>query len=198
MKKTVRSARTTHDKKEILMKFGQSKAVLALVIAGVLGLAGCASSGGANGKGSESASTTNAAANTPATDNSAATAAAQAASEMDPLKKDIQFGFDKSLLSSEDRGILKKDASILKAHPSVKVVIAGHADERGTDAYNIVLGQKRAKAARIYLIRLGVSAKRIKIVSYGKREIPNYSVCSDHNESCWSKNRIAHFMKITM
>ncbi len=117
---------------------------------------------------------------------------------MDPLKKDIQFGFDKSLLSSEDRGILKKDASILKAHPSVKVVIAGHADERGTDAYNIVLGQKRAKAARIYLIRLGVSAKRIKIVSYGKREIPNYSVCSDHNESCWSKNRIAHFMKITM
>ena len=182
------------------MKFGQSKAVLALVIAGVLGLAGCASSGGANGKGSESASTTNAAASTPApaTDNTAATAAAQAASEMDPLKKDIQFGFDKSLLSSEDRGILKKDASILKAHPSVKVVIAGHADERGTDAYNIVLGQKRAKAARIYLIRLGVSAKRIKIVSYGKREIPNYSVCSDHNESCWSKNRIAHFMKITM
>ncbi len=181
------------------MKFGQSKAVLALVIAGVLGLAGCASSGGAKGNGSESASTTNAAAtNAPATDNSAATAAAQAASEMDPLKKDIQFGFDKSLLSSEDRGILKKDASILKAHPSVKVVIAGHADERGTDAYNIVLGQKRAKAARIYLIRLGVSAKRIKIVSYGKREIPDYSVCSDHNESCWSKNRIAHFMKITM
>ncbi len=182
------------------MKFGQSKAVLALVIAGVLGLAGCASSGGANGKGSESASTTNAAASTPApaTDNTAATAAAQAASEMDPLKKDIQFGFDKSLLSSEDRGILKKDASILKAHPSVKVVIAGHADERGTDAYNIVLGQKRAKAARIYLIRLGVSAKRIKIVSYGKREVPGYSVCSDHNESCWSKNRIAHFMKITM
>ena len=181
------------------MKFGQSKAVLALVIAGVLGLAGCASSGGAKGNGSESASTTNAAAtNAPATDNSAATAAAQAASEMDPLKKDIQFGFDKSLLSSEDRGILKKDASILKAHPSVKVVIAGHADERGTDAYNIVLGQKRAKAARIYLIRLGVSANRIKIVSYGKREIPDYSVCSDHNESCWSKNRIAHFMKITM
>ncbi len=181
------------------MKFGQSKAVLALVIAGVLGLAGCASSGGAKGNGSESASTTNAAAtNAPATDNSAATAAAQAASEMDPLKKDIQFGFDKSLLSSEDRGILKKDASILKAHPSVKVVIAGHADERGTDAYNIVLGQKRAKAARIYLIRLGVSAKRIKIVSYGKREVPGYSVCSDHNESCWSKNRIAHFMKITM
>ena len=181
------------------MKFGQSKAVLALVIAGVLGLAGCASSGGAKGNGSESASTTNAAAtNAPATDNSAATAAAQAASEMDPLKKDIQFGFDKSLLSSEDRGILKKDASILKAHPSVKVVISGHADERGTDAYNIVLGQKRAKAARIYLVRLGVSAKRIKIVSYGKREIPNYSICSDHNESCWAKNRVAHFMKITM
>ena len=179
------------------MKFGQSKAVLALVVAGVIGLAGCASSGGANGNGSETA-TTNAAATAPATDNTAATAASQAASEMDPLKKDIEFGFDKALLSSEDRGILKKDASILKAHPSVKVKIAGHADERGTDAYNIVLGQKRAKAARIYLIRLGVSAKRIQIVSYGKREIPSYSICSDHNESCWSKNRVAHFMKITM
>jgi len=179
------------------MKFGQSKAVLALVVAGVLGLAGCASSGGANGSGSETSSTA-AAAPAPTTDNSAATAAAQAASEMDPLKKDIQFGFDRAILSSEDRGILKKDASILKAHPSVNVVIAGHADERGTDAYNIVLGQKRAKAARIYLIRLGVSAKRITIRSYGKREIPNYSVCSDHNESCWSKNREAHFMKISM
>ncbi|MCL4485010.1 MAG: OmpA family protein [Nitrospirae bacterium] len=117
---------------------------------------------------------------------------------MDPLKKDVRFGFDRAILTSEDRSILKKDAAILKAHSEVKVVIAGHADERGTDAYNIVLGQKRAKAARIYLVRLGVSSKRIRIVSYGKREIPDYSICSDHNESCWSKNRVAHFMKITM
>ncbi len=177
------------------MKFGQSKGLLALVVAGVLGLAGCASSGGANSGSTESTQAT-APAPAPATENNSM--ASQSVSEMDPLKKDVRFGFDRAILTSEDRAILKKDASILKAHSGVKVVIAGHADERGTDAYNIVLGQKRAKAARIYLIRLGVSARRIRIVSYGKREIPDYSICSDHNESCWSKNRVAHFMKITM
>ncbi len=178
------------------MKLGRSQGLLALVVAGVMGLAGCASSGGANTGAGESSQTPPATA--PATTESNASAESQAMSEMDPLQKDVKFGFDKALLNSEDRMILKKDAAILKAHSSVKVVIAGHADERGTDAYNIVLGQKRAKAARIYLVRLGVSSKRIKIVSYGKREIPGYSICSDHNESCWSKNRVAHFMKITM
>ncbi|MCL5285916.1 MAG: OmpA family protein [Nitrospirae bacterium] len=178
------------------MKFGQSKSLLALVVAGVLGLAGCASSGGAKSGSAESTQAPAPVATAPATENNSM--ASQSVSEMDPLNKDVRFGFDKALLSSEDRDILKKDASILKAHSGVKVVIAGHADERGTDAYNIVLGQKRAKAARIYLIRLGVSAKRIRIVSYGKREIPDYSICSDHNESCWTKNRVAHFMKITM
>lgn len=179
------------------MKLGRSQGMLALVVAGVLGLAGCASSGGANtgaGESQTSAATTPA----PAATENNASSESQAMSEMDPLQKDVKFGFDKALLNSEDRMILKKDASILKAHSGVKVVIAGHADERGTDAYNIVLGQKRAKAAKIYLVRLGISAKRIKIVSYGKREIPGYSICSDHNESCWSKNRVAHFMKITM
>jgi Outer membrane protein and related peptidoglycan-associated (lipo)proteins len=179
------------------MKFGQSKAVLALVVAGVLGLAGCASSGGANGSGTETSSTTTPAA-APATDNSAATAAAQAASEMDPLKKDIQFGFDKAILSSEDRGILKKDASILKAHPSVKVVIAGHADERGTDAYNIVSARSvpRLPGSISFVSASPPSGSRSSPT--GSARFPNYSICSDHNESCWSKNRIAHFMKITM
>ncbi|MCL4485478.1 MAG: OmpA family protein [Nitrospirae bacterium] len=179
------------------MKFGQSKSLMALVVAGVLGLAGCASSGGAKSGSSESTQAAPATQAPAATENNNAMAS-QSVSEMDPLKKDVRFGFDRAILTSEDRSILKKDAAILKAHSGVKVVIAGHADERGTDAYNIVLGQKRAKAARIYLIRLGVSPKRIRIVSYGKREIPDYSICSDHNESCWAKNRVAHFMKITM
>ncbi|MEC4682908.1 MAG: OmpA family protein [Nitrospirota bacterium] len=179
------------------MKLGRSQGLLALVIAGVMGLAGCASSGGAATGAGESTQTAPAPAS-PAVSENNASAESQAMSEFDPLKTDVTFGFDKALLNSEDRMILKKDASILKAHSGVKVVIAGHADERGTDAYNIVLGQKRAKAAKIYLVRLGVSAKRIKIVSYGKREIPDYSICSDHNEACWAKNRVAHFMKITM
>ena len=178
------------------MKLGRTQGVLALVVAGVLGLSGCASSGGE--KTASSDAQTTAAPTTPAASDTNASAQSQAMSEMDPLKTDVTFGFDKALLSSEDRMILKKDASILKTHTEVKVRLAGHADERGTDAYNIVLGQKRAKAAKIYLVRLGIAAKRISIVSYGKRDIPGYSVCSDHNESCWAKNRVAHFMKITM
>ena len=178
------------------MRFAQSKGMMALVIAGVLGLAGCASSGGAKAGSSESATT--APTTPPPAAETTAPSTSQAGSEMDSLKDDVRFRFDRAILSAEDRTILKKDASILKAHPEVKVVIAGHADERGTDAYNIVLGQRRAKAARIYLVRLGVSSARIKIVSYGKREIPDYSICSDHNEGCWEKQRVAHFMKITM
>ncbi len=175
------------------MKLCQSKSALALVVAGVLGLAGCASSGGAKSGASESSQ----AAPAPTTENNNSMAS-QSVSETDPLKNDVRFGFDRAVLTSEDRAVLKKDAAILKAHFEVKVVIAGHADERGTDAYNIVLGQKRAKAARIYLIRLGVFPERIRIVSYGKREIPDYSICSDHNESCWEKNRVAHFMRIAL
>ena len=178
------------------MKFGQSKSLMALVVAGVLGLAGCASSGGANSGSSESTQAAPAAP-APATENNNSMAS-QSVSEMDPLKKDVRFGFDRAILTSEDRSILKKDAAILKAHSEVKVVIAGHADERGTDTYNIVLGQKRAKAAMMYLVHMGISKKRIKIVSYGKRSIPGYDTCSDHTESCWQANRIAHFMKITM
>ncbi len=181
------------------MKFGQSKGLLALVVAGVLALAGCASSGGAKAGSSES---TQAGAQAPAATGEATegTTAGQPSSttDMDPLKNDVRFGFDEAILTSEDRALLKKDASILKVHSTVKVVIAGHADERGTDAYNLVLGQRRAKAARIYLIRLGVASRRIKIRSFGSREIPGYSICSDHNEGCWAQHRVAHFMKITM
>jgi len=116
----------------------------------------------------------------------------QAMVKKDPLKNDVYFAFDKALLTPEDKMILKKDASILKTHPEANLIIEGHADERGSDTYNIVLGQKRAQATKLYLIRLGVSVNRIKIVSYGKREIPDLRTCSGHSESCWSKNRLVH------
>ncbi|MHB8421256.1 MAG: OmpA family protein [Leptospirales bacterium] len=176
------------------MRSNKTFVVLSLLLAGVLVTGGCSSTKGA-ASGSESSTTEPAPAPAPA----APVETAPAQSDVDStLSKDISYGFDKSVLNSEDRSLLKKDAAILNANPTVHVVIAGHADERGTDTYNIVLGQKRAKAAEMYLVHLGIQKNRIKIVSYGKRAIPSYDLCSDHNEKCWQSNRVAHFMKISM
>ncbi len=178
------------------MRSNKTLLSLSLLIAGILVTGGCAST-----KGSAGTEATTSTAPATATTAPAATENASSSAESDvasSLSKDVTYGFDKSVLTAEDRRILKKDASILNAHPSVHVVIAGHADERGTDTYNIVLGQKRAKAAKMYLVRLGIKKNRIRIVSYGKRSIPDYELCADHNEKCWQANRIAHFMKITM
>ncbi|MHB1286899.1 MAG: OmpA family protein [Leptospirales bacterium] len=180
------------------MRSNKTLVAMSLLLAGVLVTGGCSSTKGA-ASGTES-STSTAAPEAPATPTATPEEnAAPAGSDINAtLAKDITYGFDKSVLTAENRSILKKDAAVLNANPTVKVVIAGHADERGTDTYNIVLGQKRAKAAMMYLVRLGIHKDRIKIVSYGKRSIPNYDLCSDHNEKCWQSNRIAHFMKITM
>lgn len=178
------------------MRSNKTLLSLSLLIAGILVAGGCASTTGSSGTEAQTSS-----APAPAPSSPAATEAQPASQESDvasSLNSDVTYGFDESVLTSEDRRILKKDAAILNAHPSVHVVIAGHADERGTDTYNIVLGQKRAKAAKMYLVRLGIKKSRIRIVSYGKRAIPDYDLCSDHNEKCWQANRIAHFMKITM
>lgn len=178
------------------MRSNKTLVGLSLLLAGVLVTGGCSSTKGA-ASGTESSTSETAPAPAPAP--APVENAAPTQSDLDStLSKDITYGFDKSLLTSEDRSILKKDAAILNANPTVNVVIAGHADERGTDTYNIVLGQKRAKAAMMYLVRLGIKKNRIKIVSYGKRSIPGYDLCSDHNEKCWQSNRIAHFMKISM
>ncbi len=178
------------------MRSNKTLVALSLLLAGVLVTGGCSSTkGAASGTESSTSTSTTPAAPTATPEETAPSAESELNST---LSKDITYGFDKSVLTSEDRSILKKDAAILNANPTVKVVIAGHADERGTDTYNIVLGQKRAKAAMMYLVRLGIHKNRIKIVSYGKRSIPDYDLCSDHNEKCWQANRIAHFMKITM
>jgi peptidoglycan-associated lipoprotein len=178
------------------MRSNKTLLSLSLLIAGILVAGGCAST---QGSGGTEATTSTAPAPAPtapaATENTATSAESDVASS---LNADVTYGFDKSILTADDRRILKKDAAILNAHPSVHVVIAGHADERGTDTYNIVLGHKRAMAAKMYLVRLGIKKNRIRIVSYGKRSIPDYDLCSDHNEKCWQANRIAHFMKITM
>ncbi len=180
------------------MRFNKTLMGFSILFAGLLVTGGCASTNGA-GTGTQSTTTEAAPAPAPAPAPAETSNASSTQSDVEStLSKDITYGFDKSVLTSEDRRILKKDAAILNANPTVHVVIAGHADERGTDTYNIVLGQKRAKAAMMYLVNLGIKKNRIKIVSYGKRSVPGYDLCSDHNEQCWQKNRIAHFMKITM
>ncbi|BAM05924.1 OmpA family protein [Leptospirillum ferrooxidans] len=178
------------------MNSKKSLLAMSILVAGILVAGGCSSTGGSSTSTPAAETQNTAPAPAPAATESAAQTAQDEVNQT--LSKDITYGFDKAVLTASDRESLKKDAKVLNANPSVKVVIAGHADERGTDTYNIVLGQKRAKAAMMYLVHMGISKKRIKIVSYGKRSIPGYDTCSDHTESCWQANRIAHFMKITM
>lgn len=97
----------------------------------------------------------------------------------------IHFDYDSYALSEQARDTLKKNAEYLKAHADLDVLAAGNCDERGTVAYNLALGQKRAKAVRDFYIHLGVHGKRVATISYGK-EKPS---CTESNEACWAKNR---------
>lgn len=115
-------------------------------------------------------------------------AAAEEAARAGKLN-DIFFEFDSYTIRSEDAPILQDLAAVLNARPSAVLTIEGHCDERGTTEYNLALGQKRAEAAKDYLVKLGASGKRIKAISYGK-EAP---IQPGHTENDWSLNRRAHF-----
>lgn len=104
--------------------------------------------------------------------------------------KDIHFDFDKYDIRPEDAKILDEYTTWMKANPSHLILVEGHADERGTNEYNLVLGERRAKATVTYLISRGVQAVRFKVISYGE-ESP---LCSEKTEACWGKNRRAHFL----
>jgi peptidoglycan-associated lipoprotein len=103
---------------------------------------------------------------------------------------DIYFDFDKYDLSADATRTLDENAEWLKANPKSLLLIEGHADERGTVAYNLALGERRAKATQNYLAARGIQSGRVSIISYGE-ERPQ---CADHTEECWAKNRRAHFM----
>ena len=106
------------------------------------------------------------------------------------LLKDIHFDFDKYDILPEDAQILKENAALLSKYPQVKVQVEGHCDERGTNEYNLALGERRANAAKKYLVSLGISADRISSISYGEEK----PLDTGHNEEAWGKNRRGHFV----
>jgi peptidoglycan-associated lipoprotein len=107
-----------------------------------------------------------------------------------PVLNDVYYDFDKSTLSAEAKQTLAENATQLKDAGSMAVTIEGHCDERGTNAYNLALGEKRANAAKDYLVSLGVDAGRVTTISYGEEK----PFDAGHDESAWSKNRRAHFV----
>lgn len=106
--------------------------------------------------------------------------------------KDVYFAFDSYDLRPDARETLKANADWLKAHPSVRVEIEGHCDERGTNQYNLALGAQRAQAAKEYLVTLGIARERLSTISYGE-EVP---ACREQTEECWQKNRRDRFVVI--
>lgn len=103
---------------------------------------------------------------------------------------DVFFAYDSWQINEEGRHLLAVDAEWIRTNPGSLVKIEGHCDERGTSAYNLVLGEKRAKAVRNYLVELGVSANQLSVVSYGKER----PFCHEHAESCYQQNRRGHLV----
>jgi peptidoglycan-associated lipoprotein len=104
--------------------------------------------------------------------------------------RDVYFDFDRAALRAEDTRILESNARWLLAHPGTLVLIEGHADERGTNEYNLALGENRARVTRDQLVARGVAASRITLVSYGEER----PTCRETSEACWGHNRRAHFL----
>jgi peptidoglycan-associated lipoprotein len=105
------------------------------------------------------------------------------------LLADVHFDLDRADLRDQDRQILSQNADTLKKFDFLMITVEGHCDERGSVEYNLALGERRAKVAHDYLVSLGVSASRLKTVSYGK-EVP---LCQDSTEECFARNRRGHF-----
>jgi peptidoglycan-associated lipoprotein len=106
------------------------------------------------------------------------------------LIKPVFYALDSADLSPEGVATLKANADVLRKYASWKVTIEGHCDERGTAEYNLALGERRAVAARTYLVTLGIPADRIQTVSYGKE----FPFDPGHTEDAWAKNRRGHFV----
>lgn len=104
--------------------------------------------------------------------------------------RDVFFAYDSFSITDDGRYALSNDAEWARSNPNAQLKIEGHCDERGTSAYNLVLGEKRAKAVRNYLVELGVTPAHLSVVSYGKER----PFCTEHTESCYSQNRRGHLV----
>lgn len=103
--------------------------------------------------------------------------------------QDIFFDYDTADIRGDAQSTLSKDAAYLNAHPNIRVVLGGYCDERGSNEYNLALGQNRAESAKTALVNAGVNASRIRVISYGKEK----PFCSESSEACWQQNRRAGF-----
>ena len=103
---------------------------------------------------------------------------------------DTFFALDSTELSPDSRSAIQKDVDWMKRWTSTKVMVEGHADSRGTNEYNLALGERRAAAVRDYMVSLGIPADRITIVSKGEEQ----PFCSEETEACWQQNRRGHFI----
>jgi len=104
--------------------------------------------------------------------------------------KDAFFDYDQYTIRDDARTALQDDARSLGQRPAIRITIEGHCDERGSEKYNLALGDRRANAAKEYLVSQGLDASRIDTTSYGKER----GFCEEHNEECWQLNRRAHFV----
>ena len=108
-----------------------------------------------------------------------------------PLKM-IHFDYDRYFVREDAKPVLDTNAAWLKKFQSAKILIEGHCDERGTEEYNLALGEKRAQSTYDHLVSLGISPQRVKVISYGKSQ----PLDNGHNETAWQKNRRAQFLII--
>ncbi|MDD5557732.1 MAG: peptidoglycan-associated lipoprotein Pal [bacterium] len=104
--------------------------------------------------------------------------------------RDVHFDYDKYDIRASERPILEGIAVYLREHPQLIIKVEGHCDERGSNEYNLALGERRALSIRSYLSNLGVSAEKIYTISYGEER----PLCTESNEGCWSRNRRGHFL----
>lgn len=185
------------------MKSGASRSLYMIAVAGLVGmliLGGCTKKAGTGTTLGEEAASGKASSQAPKDKNlveapptmvakadEAEIAARKAREAAQKELADIYFAFDKWALSAEGKKNLTQSAEALKQVSTVKLLIEGHCDERGSREYNLVLGEKRAKEAQRFLLSLGVT-NPMSVTSYGKER----PVCTEHDESCYWKNRRAH------
>jgi peptidoglycan-associated lipoprotein len=116
--------------------------------------------------------------------------ATREAAETAFVNESVHFAFDSALLSDQAQQVISSKADYLRTHSEIMITVEGHCDERGTDAYNIALGERRAEAVKNFLVDLGIGTNRLKTISYGEER----PIAFGQNEASWAKNRRAQLV----